>query len=57
MTTKSDMKKETIIAKEIDDRYTRIMEKMMDDGTWSDEANERFDQMYAGFSIRWGKYL
>ena len=51
------MKKEVVIAKEIDARYWRVMEKMDREGTWTDEANATFEQMYANFESRWGKYL
>lgn len=46
-----------LIAKEIDDRYTRVMEKMMAEDTWTEEVGERFDLMYMDFERRWGKYL
>lgn len=46
-----------LIAKEIDDRYMRVMEKMDSEGTWTDEVNEKFDRMYSNFDLRWSKYL
>lgn len=49
--------KEYMIAKTIDDRYWRVMEKMDAAGTWTEEANERFERMYANFEARFGKYL
>jgi hypothetical protein len=49
--------KEFLIAKEIDERYWRVMEKMDQDGTWTDEANVIFERMYANFELRWGKHL
>jgi hypothetical protein len=45
------------MAKEIDDRYMRVMEKMDQAGTWTDEANARFERMYDAFMARCGKYL